>query len=162
MTVPWNNWNIYVILAVWSKMLLFKSQSTYIRRVLSCVWRLPKYWPPTTFSSQQVCPPPAPKAGGTHSPGGEGYGGSILWKTPPIGLASYNNLSTVQMQDNKFLYRVSGFFMSSNAQVYILYIISSSSIIFFSELFGQYKTSSRSCWSGVSPSTLWNWRVQGQ
>jgi hypothetical protein len=27
-----------------------------------------------------------------HSPGGEGDGGSIFWKTPAIGLASYNNL----------------------------------------------------------------------
>jgi hypothetical protein len=26
--------------------------------------------------------------------GGEGGGGSIFWKTPVIGLASYNNLST--------------------------------------------------------------------
>jgi hypothetical protein len=32
----------------------------------------------------------------THSPGGEGGGGSIFWKTRDIGLASYsNNLSTV-------------------------------------------------------------------
>ncbi len=31
-----------------------------------------------------------------HSPGGEvrGWGTSIFWKTPDIGLASYNNLST--------------------------------------------------------------------
>ncbi len=43
-----------------------------------------------------MCPLPAPKAGGTHSPGGEGGGGgSIFWKTRDIGLASYsNNLST--------------------------------------------------------------------
>ncbi len=41
------------------------TQSTYIRRVQSCVWRLPKYWPPTPLSNQRVCPPPAPKAEGT-------------------------------------------------------------------------------------------------
>ncbi len=31
--------------------------------------------------------------GGTHSPGGEGVGGSIFWKTPDIGLASYSIIS---------------------------------------------------------------------
>ncbi len=42
-------------------------------------------------------PPPSPPsecAVPPHSPGGEGGGGSIFWKTPAIGLASYNNLST--------------------------------------------------------------------
>jgi hypothetical protein len=70
-------------------------QSTYICRVQSCVWRLPKYWPPPSpnpLSTQRVCPPPAPKAGGIHSPGGEG-GGSIFWKTPDIGLASHSIIS---------------------------------------------------------------------
>ncbi len=39
---------------------------------------------------------PRTKGGGVHSPGGEGGGGSIFWKTQDIGLASYsNNLSTV-------------------------------------------------------------------
>ncbi len=41
------------------------------------------------YSTQQVCPHPAPKAGGKHSPGVEGGGGSIFWKTHDIGLASY-------------------------------------------------------------------------
>ncbi len=68
-------------------------QSTYICRVQSCVSRLPKYWPPTPFSTQRVCPPPAPKAGGTHSPGGEGGGGSIFWKTRDIRLTSYSIIS---------------------------------------------------------------------
>jgi hypothetical protein len=27
------------------------------------------------LTTQRVCPPPAPMAGGTHSPGGEGVGG---------------------------------------------------------------------------------------
>ncbi len=36
--------------------------------------------PPYPLSTQRVCPPP-------HSPGGEG---SIFWKTPDIGLASYS------------------------------------------------------------------------
>ncbi len=40
-----------------------------------------------------MCPPRAPKAGDTHSPGGEGGGGSIFWKTPDIGLASYSIIS---------------------------------------------------------------------
>ncbi len=59
------------------------AQSTYILRVQSCVWRLPKYWPFTPFSPYRVCPPPAPKAGGTHSPGGEGDGGSIFGRRQP-------------------------------------------------------------------------------
>ncbi len=33
-----------------------------ICRVQSCVWRLPKYWPPPPSPPRQVCPPPAPKA----------------------------------------------------------------------------------------------------
>jgi hypothetical protein len=45
------------------------------------------------------CVPPGPAfvggEGGTHSPSGEGGGGSIFWKTRDIGLPSYsNNLST--------------------------------------------------------------------
>ncbi len=51
--------------------------------------RLPKYWPSIPLSARRVCPPPA-----THSPGGEGDGGSIFWKTREIGLPSYNDLST--------------------------------------------------------------------
>jgi hypothetical protein len=47
----------------------------------------------TPLSTQRVCPPSAPKAGGTHSPGGEGGGGSIFWKTPAIGLASNSLIS---------------------------------------------------------------------
>ncbi len=75
----------------------YQPQSTYIRRVQSCVWRLPKYWPPPHPPSppSECVLPPVPKAGGTHSPGGEGHGGSIFWKTPGIGLASYNNLSSL-------------------------------------------------------------------
>jgi hypothetical protein len=53
-------------------------------------------------------PPPSPtgecvlrpqqRRGGTHSPGGEGGGGSIFWKSRDIGLPSYsNNLSTENM-----------------------------------------------------------------
>jgi hypothetical protein len=48
------------------------------------------------------CVLPRTKGGGihsAHSPGGEGDGGSIFWKTPAIGLASYNNLSTVTVMD---------------------------------------------------------------
>ncbi len=52
---------------------------------------------PHPLSTQRVCPPPGPKAGGggTHSPGGDGDGGegSIFRKTPDIGLAFYSIIS---------------------------------------------------------------------
>jgi hypothetical protein len=69
-------------------------QSTYVCRVQSSVWRLPKYWPPTPFPPSECVLPPPPKAGGGYYTlarrwGGWG-GGSIFWKTPDIGLASYN------------------------------------------------------------------------
>ncbi len=45
---------------------------------------------PHPLSPKRECPPPAPKAEGTHSPGGEGGGGSIFRKTPDIGWAFYS------------------------------------------------------------------------
>jgi hypothetical protein len=53
--------------------------------------RLPKYWPPIPLSARLCC------GGRTDSPGGEGDGRSIFWKTREIGLPSYNDLSTVYM-----------------------------------------------------------------
>ncbi len=48
--------------------------------------------PPPPHSTQRVCPPPAPKAGGTQYTlaGRWGGGWSIFWKTPDIRLASYS------------------------------------------------------------------------
>ncbi len=48
-----------------------RAQSTYICRVQSSVWRLPKYWTPTAL-------PPHQRRGGTHSPGGEVVGGQYF------------------------------------------------------------------------------------
>jgi hypothetical protein len=78
-------------------------QSTYVRRVQSCVWRLPKYWPPPPTPPSECVLPPHQRQGahtrravrGNDDLFGEGDGGSIFWKTPAIGLASYNNLSTL-------------------------------------------------------------------
>ncbi len=50
-----------------------------------------------------MCPPPAQKAGGTHSPNDEGGGGSIFWKTPDIGLASYSIISKGERHEVSFL-----------------------------------------------------------
>jgi hypothetical protein len=79
--------------------------SNILQKVKSCffanIYHSPcdSYWnskksiklkPPSVY-------PPAFVGGGgrTHSPGGEGGGGSIFWKTRDIGLPSYsNNLST--------------------------------------------------------------------
>jgi hypothetical protein len=69
------------------------AQSTYFTvRGQSYFSRLPKYWPPTPSPPGEcVLPlPPPTKAGVTHSPGGEGDGGSILWKTREIELPSYS------------------------------------------------------------------------
>jgi hypothetical protein len=46
--------------------------------------------PPPPLPLASVSSPPT-KAGGTHSPSGEGGGGSIFWKTRDKGLPSYSN-----------------------------------------------------------------------
>ncbi len=59
--------------------------STY-HKVSGVFWTidpLPHLHPPSVSS-------PRTKGGGTHSPGGEGVGGSIFRKTPDIGLVSYS------------------------------------------------------------------------
>jgi hypothetical protein len=56
------------------------SQSTYISRVQSSVWRLPNYWP-TTPSPPSGCVLPRTKGGpggGTHSPGCGEVGGQYF------------------------------------------------------------------------------------
>ncbi len=68
----------------WRPFPFFTKYLHILYSVQSSVWRLPNYWPPP-LSTQRVCPPPAPKAGGTNSPGGEGVG-----KTPDNGLAQKN------------------------------------------------------------------------
>jgi hypothetical protein len=75
--------------------LLSSMRREIIVRGQSYFSRLPKYWPPHPPLRRRFCPPPATKAGGSHSPGGEGDGGSIFWKTREIGLPSYNDLSTL-------------------------------------------------------------------
>ncbi len=86
------------------------AQSTYIYRVQTteqCLAssKLPNYWPTHPLSTQRVCPPPVPKAGGrTHSPGGEGVGGqyfgrrqtldySLLQYNPSTGGSLYDSIS---------------------------------------------------------------------
>ncbi len=59
--------------------------------------------PPPPLRPASVYPPPLLAGGGgrTHSPGGEGVGGLIFWKTRDIVLHSYsNNLSTGDTQEN--------------------------------------------------------------
>ncbi len=67
-----------------------QAQSTYIRIVQSCASRHPKYWPSTPLSTQRVCPPPTPKAGGYTFAGR--WGVNIL-EDADIGLASYSLIS---------------------------------------------------------------------
>ncbi len=61
--------------------------------------------PPRPLSARRVCPPPVTKAGGTHSPGGEGDGGSIFWKTREIGLSSYSQICTLCLKVLLYLVR---------------------------------------------------------
>jgi hypothetical protein len=70
------------------------SQSTYICRVQGCVLRLPKNLPPTPSPPSECVlpPPPPPPPKDTHR-AVRGVGGSIFWKTPDIGLASYSIIS---------------------------------------------------------------------
>ncbi len=74
-----------------------KVQSTYVCRVQSSVWRLPKYWPPPSpnFHPASVSSPRTlGGGGGIHTRRAvRGVGGSIFWKTPDIGLASYSIIS---------------------------------------------------------------------
>jgi hypothetical protein len=60
-----------------------------IYRVQSSVWRLPKYWPPPPLQPASVSSPRT-KSGGYTLAGRGGGGGSIFWKMPDIGLASYS------------------------------------------------------------------------
>jgi len=63
---------------------------TYVEyRAVSSVFQNIDPPSPSPVSTQRVCPPTAPKAWATLSPGGEGGGGSIFWKTIDIGFASY-------------------------------------------------------------------------
>jgi hypothetical protein len=65
-----------------------------------------KIWPPPPIplSARRVCFLRLCCGGRTHSPGGEGDGGSTFWKTRDIGLSSYsNNLSTEELQKDEGL-----------------------------------------------------------
>ncbi len=55
-----------------------QAQSTYICKVKSCVWRLPKYRPPPPSPSSECVLPMHKRRGDTHSPGGEGVRGQYF------------------------------------------------------------------------------------
>jgi hypothetical protein len=83
---------------------------TYICRVQSYVWRLPKYWPPTPSPTQrgECVLPPHQRRGEDTLAGRWGSGGSIFWETPDIGLVSYSIISlrlsrTKTKPESKFL-----------------------------------------------------------
>ncbi len=88
---------------------------TYVEyRAVSDVFKNIDLLPPSPPSECVL--PPQKRQGGTHSPDGEGGEGSIFWKTPVIGLASYNNLSTGCAFFRSFrgwaTRRIVGFFLS--------------------------------------------------
>jgi hypothetical protein len=53
------------------------AQSTYICRVQSCVWVFQNIDPPPPSPPSECVPRVPPKAGGKHSPGGEGVGDAV-------------------------------------------------------------------------------------
>jgi hypothetical protein len=66
------------------------TQSTYVYRVQSCVWRLQNIDPSPSFYPASLSSPRT-KGGGYTLAWWLGVGGgSIFWKTPDIGLASYS------------------------------------------------------------------------
>jgi hypothetical protein len=69
---------------------LGQPQSTYICKVQISVWRRPNIDSPPPLHPASMSSPRTKGGGRTYSPGGEGVGGSIFWKTPDIGLASYS------------------------------------------------------------------------
>ncbi len=74
------------------------AQSTYFTvRGQSYFSRPPKYWPPIPLSARRVRTPRLWGGGRKDSPGGEGDGGSIVWKTREIGLSSYSKICTLWM-----------------------------------------------------------------
>jgi hypothetical protein len=77
------------------------AQSTYFTVRGQYFSRLPKYWPPIPLSARRVCTPRLCCGGRTDSPGGEGEGGSIFWKTREIGLPSYSKICTLCSMGSK-------------------------------------------------------------
>ncbi len=73
--------------------MMYPTRTKYLHieyRAVSGVFRTTD--PPSPLHPASVSSP-APKAGSTHSPGGEGVEGSIVvQKTPDIGLASYSRI----------------------------------------------------------------------
>jgi hypothetical protein len=109
------------------------SQSTYIYRVQSSVWRLPNIDPPPPLHPASVSSPRTKGGGeggyGTHSPGGEGVGVNISedarhW----IGLLQYNpstvyvNQSLQSAKETRTIYEyLSDFFGHEHLAAFLLW-----------------------------------------
>ncbi len=85
----------------WKSMWSNHKVLTYIEyRALSGVFRTNDP-PPHPLSTQRLCPPPTPKAGGDTHRAVRGWGGgniSVFWKTADIGLASYSIIPLREQQ----------------------------------------------------------------
>jgi hypothetical protein len=98
-----NWWRINDFMPTFAHSLYCHKALTYVE--YRAVSASSKILTPHPLSTQRVCPPPppTPKAGGTHSPGGEGGEGSIFWKRHDIGLgrlASYTIISLRLLPSN--------------------------------------------------------------
>ncbi len=95
--------------------ILYRSQSTYVCRVQSSVWYLPKYWPPNPLFTQRVCPPPHQRPGvQSDSPGGGGggqyFGRRKTLNWPLTVLISLQYSSSLAFLLNGFTHMTSGLY----------------------------------------------------
>jgi hypothetical protein len=78
----WGFANISLQKGQWAELSPGHKVLTYLEyRAVSGVFRTID---PPPLSTQRVCPPPAPKAGDTHSPGGEGVGGQYFGRRQTV------------------------------------------------------------------------------
>jgi hypothetical protein len=91
----WPTWSLQGVLSGVG----FTRREIITVRGQSYVWRLPKYWPPTLLSARRVGTPCLCCGRKTHSPGGEGGGGSIFWKTQDTALFSTYIESSLDLPD---------------------------------------------------------------
>ncbi len=92
-------WNVSLACEQSVKNHFFSLQSENKNPHIFAYFRFKRIWAahptPIPLSARRVCTPCLCCGGRTDSPGGEGDGGSIFWKTREIGLPSYSKICTL-------------------------------------------------------------------